>query len=134
MVSDPVAELKAAMNVFATRSTVTDGHKATDYSFDVKKTDSLVSPYAGTVEYWLSRYEESAHKWPDSKVTVSFAYQENKWVVKRVCSDTQYHLEDDPTGGKSHDCDDDGEDHPIEKMEHDQWVDALNAKYASPKQ
>src|ERR1041384_4207983 len=48
-----------------------------DYSYDVRKTDSLVSPYAGVVTYSDAGPPMNG---PDYEVT--FAYQDRRWVAK----------------------------------------------------
>ena len=74
--SDPVADLKETMKLFDRARVEADVKPvASDYSFNVEKTDSLVSPIVGTVVYFL-----------DVKVNASFAYQNGRWVVKRVCA------------------------------------------------
>jgi hypothetical protein len=67
----------------------------TDYTIDVRKTDSLVSPYVGTVVFAVTLYwsachptEESAKKddsYPEHYNLThrfTFSYQDDAWVVK----------------------------------------------------
>lgn len=67
-VANPVEELKI---IVALHSKNTSWGK--DYAYDVRKTESLVSPYQGIATYNnpLGYYYE-----------VSFAYQEHRWVAK----------------------------------------------------
>jgi hypothetical protein len=75
--SDPVAELKRVMERYEPTSFDKERDlKASDFSFDVRKTDSLVSPYIGVIKY---RY--SAAGW----VTAHFLYQDNRWVFRKYC-------------------------------------------------
>ena len=66
--TNPVEELKSIVALH-------NGHTSwgKDYAYDVRKTDSLVSPYQGIATYNnpLGYYYE-----------VSFAYQDNQWVAK----------------------------------------------------
>jgi hypothetical protein len=65
------------------------------YSIDVRKTDSLVSPYIGTVEFKLYFYLADVHDTKEkaekdtgfgSVATLrhryTFAFQQDKWVLK----------------------------------------------------
>jgi hypothetical protein len=66
--TDPKAELQGIVSDFQSHNSGASG-----FSFDVRKTDSLVSPYMGTVGYRRTEF--------DWAYQVTFAYQENKWVV-----------------------------------------------------
>lgn len=66
----PVTELQEVMRIFAAKST------GTEYSFNVSKTDSLVSPNVGTIDYFVK----------DIQMKAAFAYQEKQWVLKGLCS------------------------------------------------
>lgn len=110
---DPLGECKEVMRLFAAESGTT-GH-----SFDVKKTDSLVSPYIGTVEYFPARYDANdpiASKYFKSRA--SLAYQEEKWILQIICyvSDTQICDEDEANTSLRH--------------ERKQWEDALKIEYS----
>ena len=75
---DPVAELKEVMQLFAAMNATAK------HAFDVTKTDSLVSPYLGTVTYVdRHHYEKGDDFTPPIKT--SFAYQEKKWELKKLC-------------------------------------------------
>jgi hypothetical protein len=67
---DPLAEMKEIIENHAKKTHLAN----TDLSFDVKKTDSLVSPYTGT----------ATCSNPEFKWEVSFVYQENKWLLKSI--------------------------------------------------
>ena len=51
-----------------------------DVSFDVRKTDSLVSPFVGTIR-WVRTdgFLES-----DFEYEMTLAYQENQWILKEI--------------------------------------------------
>ena len=51
-----------------------------DVSFDVRKTDSLVSPFVGTIR-WVAT---SSHVGGDFEYEMTLVYQENQWVLKEV--------------------------------------------------
>ena len=72
-----VAELK---EIVALHQKGANGGK--NYQFDVKKTDSLVSPYTGVVTY-LEKYSVT-NQAPNGKVypEISFSYQDRAWVAK----------------------------------------------------
>lgn len=67
-----------------------------DYSIDVRKTDSLVSPYVGVLEFPIEKYSTTAHKTeedakadnnffppvPAPRQRKNFALQDNKWIQK----------------------------------------------------
>lgn len=52
--------------------------------FDVKQTDSLVSPYVGTVNYEVSYLLEMTGKKEAAKTRCreNYAYQDSKWTIK----------------------------------------------------
>jgi hypothetical protein len=50
-----------------------------EISYDVEKTNSLVSPFSGTIEFLI--LENNA---PSLKEKVQLAWQDGRWVVKRV--------------------------------------------------
>jgi hypothetical protein len=133
----PVTELQEVMKLFAAKS------EATNYSFDVTKTDSLVSPNLGTVEY---RFADGLQ----SKAI--FAYQEKKWALKKICYEQATRIEALPVIRW---CDDDRmsdastqttpEEQAAEEtknwaaqkfllphlmMDREQWEDALKIKYS----
>ena len=73
---------------------------STDYSIDVRRTDSIISPYIGTVQFAVSNYKSACHKTREeaekdnrletdcstqtdcSTHKYTFAYQDEKWVIK----------------------------------------------------
>lgn len=128
----PVAELKVLMQKFARLSS------ATNYAYDVTKSDSLVSPYIGTVTYvyLAERANNPDDQLPDDEMTATFAYQEKKWVLKRLCENENYHQgKSGDTGVDSvfaglHWCDDDEQTKDIKRFpkERDQWRTALTKK------
>src|ERR1700693_6554522 len=86
---DPVSDLKLAMNAFSKTST------ASNFAYDVTKTDSLVSPYIGTVTYaYLAEpAEKPGDQLPDEETSATFAYQDKKWVLKKLCEKMNYHVD-----------------------------------------
>jgi hypothetical protein len=56
--------------------------------YDVRKTDSLVSPYLGTIKadvYEYSKKEIEDNKYYDVfKFDITLAYQDDKWVLKEI--------------------------------------------------
>ena len=56
------------------------------YEIDVKKTDSLISPYTGIIQFNAQQADESKKSlgglWWRFPVTATFAYQDEKWVLK----------------------------------------------------
>jgi hypothetical protein len=70
------------------------------YMYDVKKSESLVSPYTATIEFQNTTYsavkntEEEAKTMPiksapvkmENRWIVDYGYEESNWVVKRVQS------------------------------------------------
>jgi hypothetical protein len=68
---------------------------STDYTIDVRKTDSLVSPYVGVVTFGVTSYYTACHptreeaekdgNYPntyDFEHRYTFSYQDDKWVLK----------------------------------------------------
>lgn len=109
--SDPVSELKQVMQLFAAKSA------ATNYSFDVTKTDSIVSPYAGTVEYFI--HLKGGGNLPsddyDLRFRPSFTYQEKKWVLKKICCQGIFASQTTPDRFTRW-CDDEGEPDASERV------------------
>lgn len=56
------------------------------YKYDVQKTNSLVSPYSGTVSWDVTQYSDG--KPLDLQVTLdaTYAYQEGRWKIKSLVS------------------------------------------------
>lgn len=55
------------------------------YEIDVKKTDSLISPYTGIIAAKVQQADEEQKTLPITwrvPLVLTFAYQENKWVLK----------------------------------------------------
>lgn len=55
------------------------------YEIDVKKTDSLISPYAGIIRFKAQQTDENQKSLVAMfgfPVTATFAYQDEKWVLK----------------------------------------------------
>lgn len=78
-VSDPVADLKTAItNATITKSKHDD--EWTNITYDVRKTDSLVSPYQATISANLQRPGSTSRE--DCEMTLS--YQDDKWVIKSI--------------------------------------------------
>lgn len=50
-----------------------------DISYDVEKTDSLVSPFSGTIEFLILENDV-----PSIKEKVQLAWQDRRWVVKKA--------------------------------------------------
>ncbi len=125
---DPVAEFKEVLSRFvagakpleisyyASNSTekVTDvpwpEEKPIETSYDVTKTDSLVSPLRGAFLYSYPkdpRFGSNPSHWK-----AIFAYQEKKWVLRRTCYTTVY--------GNTY-CDDDSDAAPVAAEERTRW-------------
>ena len=77
--SNPVAELQQAIEKYRAISKT-----ARDFQFDVRKTDSVVSPYVGTIDYTLDWNNEEGKPIGRVKCAASFAYQQGKWIAKNV--------------------------------------------------
>ena len=75
---NPATELKQIVGLYQ-NDPLNKGNS--NCSFDVRKTDSLVSPYTGIVTYSTPRTKTADDEWE-----VSFAYQEKKWVLKGIRS------------------------------------------------
>ena len=79
---DPVKQLKDAAQLFNEGS----HGKAHDFAFDVRKTDSLISPLIGTVQYVepvaTRSFDGTETSITDLTFVANFAYQENRWVFK----------------------------------------------------
>jgi hypothetical protein len=149
---DPVVELQEVMKLFASKN------ETRAHSFDVKKTDSLVSPYTGVVEYVLPHKPERNYVFDNFQVKALFAYQDKIWVLKKICCAelTGTPPKPDSIGNW---CDDEGKPNPkhIEERlklgldsteiwlrstiaedvlwrhlleEREQWEDALNGEYS----
>src|SRR5207245_144054 len=67
----PVEELKGIVELHR----IDNEALRRDYSYDVRKTDSLVSPYVGIVSYSFNLPNERDYE-------VTFAYQDQRWVAK----------------------------------------------------
>jgi hypothetical protein len=64
-----------------------------DFSFDVQKTDSLVSPYRGLLKV-AARYQLTDSVYYDGTDTLIFAMQDGKWVYKDHIFSGQFFLAD----------------------------------------
>jgi hypothetical protein len=51
------------------------------YSYDIQKTDSIVSPYLGLVKYRLNWYANEK-LFTDIYIEATYAYQDGKWIFK----------------------------------------------------
>jgi len=127
----PVAELQEIMKIYS-RKRNEDGvikSTASDYSFNVNKTDSLVSPLTATVEFFLNRGANDGKEYMEGKEIATFAYQDRRWVVKSVCSTIRY-----PSGELfSSSCDDRGSSSEVRdvlKRERGIWEEALKIMYS----
>lgn len=77
--SDPTEQLKGIVEGYQKHwSSIS---KISDFSYDVRKTDSLVSPYLGTLHFREDRGTAS-----EQEYEVVFVYQDKKWVVKQMRS------------------------------------------------
>ena len=54
-----------------------------EYSYDIEKTDSLVSPYVGKVNYKIYLYTNNEFM-GEQELKAIYAYQDNKWIVNDV--------------------------------------------------
>ncbi len=78
--ADPVAEFKAIVSRFMAKETVSDT------SYDVTKTDSLVSPLQGTFRYSYIGQNRRGHSEPGVAYwQAAFTYQDKQWALQRVC-------------------------------------------------
>jgi hypothetical protein len=127
---DPVEDLKRAMNSFAKQTS------ATNFAYDVSKTDSLVSPYVGTITYtyFAEPAQKPGDRLPDQDMTATFAYQEKKWVLKRLCEKLNYHNDPSTTDNDLarlyaglHWCDDEENHGDVDNLQRDRntWKTAL---------
>lgn len=114
--SDPVAELQKAIERYRTVSTA-----ARDFRHDVRKTDSLVSPYVGTVVYTYEWKDEQGKVIGSVECTASFAYQDKHWVGKHI--DVAVSAFDDNDRKSLRDLDFQQSQEPKEVT---QWQDALS--------
>jgi hypothetical protein len=138
-----VKELEGAMKAFAAQATkwprdgeirVLYGYPAvavlTNFTFDVRKTDSLVSPYLGIVKYTLD----------GEPIEALFAYQDKQWILKDLCIEcpTSYTKDDKKAPMKRY-CESEGieawvnaqwymERTPDLQTEHGQWEQVLMLK------
>jgi hypothetical protein len=53
----------------------------TDTEYDIKKTDSIVTPYTGIVKYNLTWIAEG-DRLPGVHIEATYAYQDGQWVFK----------------------------------------------------
>ena len=67
----PTEQLKAIVKLASVDMYFHDNN--TSFSFDVSKTESLVSPYVGTISYTCLK--------PYCHLSVHFAYQEKRWMI-----------------------------------------------------
>jgi hypothetical protein len=137
--SDPVGELKEAMKLFDQNTVgITNDLKAIDgegtmlrsptkFSFGVEKTASLVTPYTGVVKYF---YPSNKAGTVDTVVDVTFAYQEGKWVVIRLC---HTYLQGNPGYPDAVFCSDDKEAISKLRVEQKEWEEALRGTETNSK-
>jgi len=82
---DPVAKLKShavclEKHLREEGSKDTDPKVIEDVSFDVRKTDSLTSPFVGTIQ-WVEKPKRLDSSF---EFRMNLAYQENQWILKEV--------------------------------------------------
>jgi hypothetical protein len=77
--SDPVAELQRAVDKYrASLKAVPPGvNPPSDFELDVRRTDSLITPYVGTVSYSIDMGVRI-------QCRVSFAYRDKRWAAEDV--------------------------------------------------
>lgn len=86
---DPVALMKQHIANLHTQPKEESGtmSKWEKISYDVKKTDSLISPFVATIEAtkteW-SLHPNISHVLSHYKFKVDLAFQDNKWVIKKL--------------------------------------------------
>lgn len=76
---DPLADFKTLVSKVSTFQVERDGaedYRSEGVTYDVQKTDSLVSPYLGTLSY------TQAGPYDKHEYQLLFAWQEGKWVFK----------------------------------------------------
>jgi hypothetical protein len=49
--------------------------------YDIKKTDSIVTPYLGTVSWNIRWHYDDVESWPQT-LNAHYAYQEGQWIMK----------------------------------------------------
>ncbi len=91
---NPVNTLKEVLHYMPSKDREKNGDdyevkKYVDVSYNVEKSDSLVSPYVGTVSFTYMNYFEATFKanggtLENRKYVVTLAFQDNKWVAKEV--------------------------------------------------
>ena len=72
------------------KSFADDTDTISDVSYDVQKTDSVVSPFIGKIEYEVQPYDDDEGK-PYSfhyEFKLTLAYQESRWVIKEAIERT----------------------------------------------
>ncbi len=84
---DPVFQMKQNVAHISTYYLETNGYTIDKCTYDVQKTDSLVSPYVGYVNYTIS----SAGIVENTKA--SLAFQDGQWVLQKV-QQQHFDLED----------------------------------------
>jgi len=62
------------------------GREWKNISYDVQKTDSLVSPYTATVSAEVHRFDDETETEPSDRYDykITMLYQDDRWVVKQV--------------------------------------------------
>ncbi len=87
--SDPVASFKAFSKGFPSESTFARGPKyaISKVSIDVKKTNSLISPVAGFIDYtanWTTRTEDAQQLQGVLDLRLEFAWIDGNWKFSKM--------------------------------------------------
>lgn len=92
---DPVELLKAMAEKLSTYKTtpaeIEKTHSSCGFSrvaYDVQKTESLVSPYAGVITGWFSC--TGGKPVIDTEFKVTLVFQDEQWVLKDISYGTQF--------------------------------------------
>lgn len=85
-----VNSFKSVVKFLSSKTNDDGGTEFLNLSYDVEKTDSLISPITGVITYTP---KDSNYIPPYNIITCHFAFQDGKWVLKSIESgreDTQY--------------------------------------------
>jgi hypothetical protein len=54
------------------------------FNFDIQRTDSIVTPFVGTVEWEIRWYHNGKNIAGDMTLNATYAYQNGKWILKSL--------------------------------------------------
>lgn len=55
-----------------------------DFSFDIQRSDSIVSPFIGTVEWKIRWYHNEEEVANNMTLNATYAYQNGEWILKSL--------------------------------------------------